>query len=81
MTMKKKRSPRHLLPYATILAATYGDAVAMEAVLRHYDRYINKLATRILYDKGGNVYTVVDETLKARLELKLMMGVLSFKVA
>ena len=53
----------------------------MEAVLRHYDRYINKLATRILYDKGGNVYTVVDETLKARLELKLMMGVLSFKVA
>ena len=79
--MKKNSKPRYLLPYATIQAATNGDAEAMKAVLQHYDRYINKLATRVLYDEYGNTYSAVDETLKARLKLKLVMGVLAFNAA
>lgn len=79
--MKKTSKPRCLLPYAMIQAAVNGDAEAMEAVLQHYDRYINRLATRILCDEYGNTYSAVDETLKARLKLKLVMGVLAFNAA
>ena len=79
--MRHSRIPLQRLPYTTILAATCGDAMAMADVLKHYGRYINKLATRVLYDGTGNAYSLVDETLKARLELKLVMGVLSFVAA
>lgn len=81
MSMRGHHStPNRLLPYATILAATSGDAGAMDAVLEHYDRYINKLATRPLLDESGATRTMVDEALRARLALKLVMGVLSFRV-
>ena len=48
--MRHSRIPLQRLPYTTILAATCGDAMAMADVLKHYGRYINKLATRVLYD-------------------------------
>ena len=34
-----------------IEAARVGDPLALEHVLRYYDRYINKICTRTLYDK------------------------------
>lgn len=44
---KKSRKPNHrLLPYATIQAATNGDAEAIGAVLQHYEGYIAKLSLR-----------------------------------
>ena len=75
---QKLRTPRYkLLPYATIQAATQGDP----AVLRHYEGYIAKLSTRRLFDEMGNVYLCVDETMRRRLEIKLIAGILTFKVA
>ncbi len=84
-TNDKQRTPRapryKLLPYDTIQAATRGDPDAIAAVLRHYEGYIAKLSTRRLFDETGNVYLCVDETMRRRLEIKLIAGILSFQAA
>ena len=44
---KQHRKPRHsLIPYATIQAASQGDAVAINTVLRHYEGYKRNLNRR-----------------------------------
>lgn len=70
-----------LLPSTTILAATQGDSDAVDAVLRHYAGYISQLSMRRLYDEHGNSYMCVDETMRHRLELKLIAGLLNFRTA
>ena len=50
-------------------------------VLKHYEGYIAALATRKLYDEYGNPHYCVDETLRRRLETKLITKILAFKVA
>lgn len=62
---------RVLLPMDVIEAARVGDPLALERILRYYDRYINKLCTRTLYDKNGLQYIGVDEYMKHRLQAKL----------
>lgn len=62
---------RVLLPMDVIEAARAGDPLALERILRYYDRYINKLCTRTLYDKNGLQYIGVDEYMKHRLQAKL----------
>lgn len=69
-----------LLPYTTIEAAASGDVDAINAVLKHYERYIAALATRTLYDENGNPHLCVDEEMKRRLETKLITKILSFDV-
>ena len=34
-----------------------------------------------LYDEQGNIYPCVDETMRHRLEFKLIAGLLSFRAA
>lgn len=70
-----------LLPYAVIRAAAQGDPEAIAAVLRHYEGYIAKLSQRRLRDEAGNRYLCVDETLRQRLEIKLIAGILTFDAA
>lgn len=78
----KRTAPRYkLLPCATVQAATQGDPEAIAAVLRHYEGYIAKLSTRRLFDEYGNAYLCVDETVRRRLEIKLITGVLAFRAA
>lgn len=80
--MKNTKDTRYKhLSYVTIQAATQGDPDAITAVLRHYSGYIAKLSLRRLYDDFGNAYLCVDETLRSRLELKLIIGLLSFDAA
>ena len=43
--------------------------------------YIAALATRKLYDECGNPHYCVDETLRRRLETKLITKILAFEVA
>lgn len=61
-----------LVPYAVILAAKGGDAIAMEHILTHYDRLITYYSRRAFYDEYGNRYTVVDNEIKERIQAKLM---------
>ena len=53
----------------------------VEGVLKHYEGYIAALATRKLYDECGNPHYCVDETLRRRLETKLITKILAFEVA
>jgi len=80
MTMNPTKTVSSLLPYTTIEAAASGNVDAINAVLKHYERYIAALATRTLYDENGNPHLCVDEEMKRRLETKLITKILSFDV-
>lgn len=78
---KKCKRDTSLLPFHTIKAATEGDVEAINAVLRHYEGYIASLSTRKLFDEYGQLHYCVDETLRRRLETKLITKILDFKIA
>ena len=69
----------NLLPFETIKEATKGDVDAVEKVLKHYDGYIDNLSRRKMYDEYGQIHYCVDETLRRRLETKLITKILKFK--
>lgn len=79
--MYKSRNEENLLPFHIIKAASEGDVSAINAVLKHYEGYIIKLSTRKLYDESGQVHYCIDETLRRRLETKLITKILAFEVA
>lgn len=58
-------------------AACAGDATAIDHVLCHYDRYINKLCTRTLYEKDGSSYVRVDEVMKSHLRTLIIIRFVS----
>ena len=66
MNNYRRNSKPHsrLLPYATIRAASEGDPDAVNAVLRHYEGYITRLAMRQLHDEGSCVLWVRRVNLK-----------------
>ncbi len=75
----KQTEERNLLPFHIIKAASEGDVEAIHAVLVHYEGYIAKLSTRKMYDEFGQVHYCVDETLRRRLETKLIAKTLAFR--
>ena len=70
-----------LLSSPVIVAASNGDVDAINQVLKHYEGYIITLSTRTLYDEYGNPHICVDETIRRRLQTKLIAAVLNFKLA
>ena len=70
---------RVLLPIDVIEAACAGDPLALERVLRYYDRYIKKICTRTLYDKDGFPHIDIDEDMKHRLQAKLTEAIVGKK--
>ena len=66
---------RVLLPMDVIEAARAGEPLALERILRYYDRYITKLCTRTLYDKDGLPHIGIDEYMKHRLQAKLVEAI------
>ena len=66
---------RVLLPMDVIEAARAGDPLALERILRYYDRYINKICTRTLYDKECLPCIGIDEYMKYRLQAKLVEAI------
>lgn len=79
--MEKSSKCSKLLPYHIIVAAASGDLEAINVVLKHYEGYIAVLSTRKHYDTFGNPHYCVDETLRRRLETKLITKILDFEVA
>lgn len=79
--MRKKCNKNNLLPFHTIKAASEGDVEAINVVLRHYDSYIVRLSTRQLFDEYGQPHYCIDETLRRRLETKLITKILGFTIA
>lgn len=78
---KKCKKDRKLLPFHTIKAASEGDVEAINVVLGHYGSYIASLSTRKLLDENGRMLYCVDETLRRRLETKLITKILDFEIA
>ena len=76
---KKQNDDSGLLPFCIIKAASEGDVEAINVVLKHYEGYITTLSTRMLFDEYGQAYHCVDETLRRRLETKLITKILAFK--
>lgn len=69
------------LPASVILAAADGDEKALNAVLSHYHGYIRFLGMRPLKDEYGNEFLCVDESMRLRLEAKLLYSIVTcFKV-
>lgn len=82
MTKKKRKNAESdLLPFHVIKAASEGDVDAITKVVDHYERYIMKLSIRKMFDEYGQIHYCIDETLRRRLETKLITKVLQFKIA
>lgn len=79
--MNKKKSRKSILPYHLIRQAVNGDVDAINAVLRHYDDYISYLSTIQIYDENGILHLWMDEEMRRRLETKLIIKILAFRVA
>ena len=75
----KSKGEKNLLPFHIIKAASEGDVLAINTVLKHYEGYIITLSTRKMYDEGGRLHYCIDETLRRRLETKLITKILEFK--
>ena len=80
MEKTEKSNPAELPPFEMIKAAAGGDIVAINSILDHYRGYIKSLSVRKMYDEYGQVHYCVDETLKRRLETKLITVILKFKI-
>ena len=69
------------LPQKVIFAAVRGEERALQEVIKHYERYIDRLSSRELYDRDGNLYIYHDSVLKTELQNKLIAGILKFRVS
>lgn len=81
MSKQNHKIHHDLLPYAIIQAATEGDAEAISAVLKHYEGYIARLSMRPMRDSYGCTRLCVDESMRRRLEIKLITSILEFHAA
>ena len=68
------------LPVETIFAAVSGDEEALCSVLHYYSRHINRLATVTVRNSDGSKRQYVDEELRQRLEMKLIISILKFRM-
>lgn len=69
-----------MIPFPVIVAATDGDIEAVNRIVKHYGGYIAKRSLRPMKDEYGNQHMVVDETLRHRMETRLITKILSFEI-
>lgn len=51
-----KKYKDHYLPVEVIIAATQGEAAAIQTVLKTYESYIRNKCIKTVYDERGLVY-------------------------
>ena len=69
-----------MIPFPVIVAATDGDTEAINQIVKHYSGFIAKRSLRSMKDEYGNQHMVVDETLRRRMETRLIAKILSFEI-
>lgn len=79
--MSKKKCKKPILPFLLISQVVNGEVDAINAVLRHYEDYISFLSTKQFYDENGIPHLWMDEEMRRRLETKLIIKILAFKIA
>lgn len=68
------------VPFPLIVKATDGDVEAINQIVKHYRGYTSKRSLRRMTDEYGNSHMVIDETLRGRMETKLISKILSFEL-
>lgn len=74
----KTAHPR--VPFPLIVKATDGDVEAINQIVKHYRGYTSKRSLRRMTDEYGNSHMVIDETLRGRMETKLITKILAFEI-
>lgn len=72
--------PRKPIPFEIIYAANNGDTTAIQYILKHYEGYIARLSTKILFDSCGSQYHFVDKDLQDSLTAALLQLILDFEI-
>lgn len=78
--MKEMNDCLNIVPFHVIEKAVSGDVRALNSILEYYQGYIISLAAVTLYDENGRRYYHVNEELRRRLETKLILAALNFKM-
>ena len=68
-----------MIPFPVIVRAADGDIEAVNQIVRHYSGFIASRSMRPMKDEYGNTHMVVDETLRRRMETRLIAKILSFE--
>ena len=68
------------LAFTVISAASDEDLQAIEAILKHYDRYISKCCLKALYDEHGMMCVATDAELKGLIQSALIRMILKFEI-
>lgn len=69
---------QNILDYEIIKSAVAGEKWATERILKHYDSYMDELATVKERQPDGSVKCYVDEDLKQAIALKLLEEIPNF---
>lgn len=73
-----------MIPFPVIVRAADGDIEAVNQIVRHYSGFysgfIASRSMRPMKDEYGNTHMVVDETLRRRMEARLIAKILSFEI-
>ena len=67
-------------PFDVIRAAVQGDVTEIDAILRHYERYMTALSLRPCRDISNNISMEVDPEILRRMESRLIDRILKFKI-
>lgn len=69
-----------MIPFDVIVKAADGDPVAINEVVAHYSGFIGHCSLRTMKDEQGHTVSVVDETLRGRIQTRLITKILSFDI-
>ena len=69
-----------MIPFPGLVKASDGDIEAINRIVRHYSGFITSRSIRPMKDEYGNTHMVVDETLRRRMETRLIAKILSFEI-
>ena len=76
--MKHCGNRNELVPYDVIESAVHGNSEAMNAILKHYAGYILSLSSQHGFDRQGFPQSWIDDTIRKRLETRLIIATLRF---
>ena len=74
------KSKYPMIPFSLIVKATDGDTETIHYIVKHYRGYLSKRSLRLMKDEYGNSHMIVDETLRGRMETRLITKILSFEI-
>lgn len=62
----------------TLRAAKSGDSTAQQAILDHFESYVNKVSTVIIYLANGGSHTYLDEDIRIQVQKAILDSLCTF---